>query len=184
MIQVGPRDRIFVAVVAPLALLTGYVYFVRQPLDRERRALAAEQARLPDPDMFPSERRPLRDRVTAAEKALADVRAEKVPEAEVRGRVADSEAARQQAVFDVFHAHGVRVAKAEPVEATGVCADTLRATGVRPAPVARRFALEASYPALVAALKALETARLAVIPGRWMMTPAETACRWEVTLWL
>ena len=184
MIQVGTRDRIFVAVALPLAMLAGYVHFIRQPLARERAALGAEQARLPDPDMFPSERRLLRDRAAEAERDLAAAKAEKPPEVAVRGAADESEAARQQAVFDLLHAHGVRVAKAGPVEAAGVCADTLRATGVRPQPVARRFALEASYPALVEALKALEAARLAVVPGAWTMTPGGTACRWEVTLWL
>lgn len=184
MIQVGTRDRVFVAVALPLALLAGYFYFVRQPLEKDRTALAAERARLPDPDMFPAERRQLRDRVAEAERDLAAAQAEKSPEAAVRGAADESEAARQQAVFDVLHAHGVRVVKSEPVDAAGVCADTLRATGVRPEPVARRLALEAAYPALLEALKAIEAARLAVVPGGWRMTPGEVACRWEVTVWL
>ena len=184
MIEVGKRDRIFVAVALPLALLAAHWHFVRGPLEKERAALAAEQARLPDPDMFAVERRTLQTRVAEAEKDLDAARAEKAPEAEVRGEPGASEAARQQAVVDVLQAKGVRILKVEPVEDGGAGADILRATGVRPAPVARRIELEAAYPALVDVLAEFEARRMAVVPGPVSMASDGTSCRWEVTLWL
>lgn len=184
MIEVGKKDRLFVAVALPLALLAGHFYFVRGPLVRERAALAAERARLPDPDMFSVERRTLQTKVAEAEKGLSAARAEKPPESAVRGRPDDSEAARQQAVVDALRAKGVRIAKVEPVEGCGSGGDVLRATGVRPEPVVRRIGLEASYPALVEALGEFEARRLAVVPETLSMTSGGTSCRWEVTLWL
>lgn len=184
MIEVGKRDRIFVAVVLPLALLGTFVYFVRQPLARERAALAAERAQLPDPDMFPAARRALEDRLAEAERERKAVLAEKQPESAVRGEAGETEAARVEAVFGVLHAKDVRIVKAEPVEATGRAVDVLRGTGLRPAPAARRLVLEADYAAVLEALRECEARRLAVVPGAFGLEPAETSCRWEVTLWL
>ena len=183
MIEVRTKDRIFVAVALPLALLGCYLHFVRGPLATSRTALAAERARLPDPDMFPQERRALSARVDAAARELAAARAEPPPELTVRGRPADSEGVRLQAVFDALQRGGVRVVRAEPVEAAGRAADVLRATGVRPEPAARRVVLEADYPALVGALLACEAGRLAVVAGALSLASGETTCRWEVTLW-
>lgn len=183
MIEIRAKDKVFVAVVLPLALLGCYFGLVRQPLAKERAARLAERAGLPDPDMFPTERRALQGRVAEAEKDLAAAKAEKPAESAVRGAKEDSEAARQQAVFDVLRRQGVRIVKAAPVEAAGLCADVLRATGVRPEPAASRLVLEAPYPALLEALRACEAARLAVVPAAWSMTPGDAHCRWEVTLW-
>ena len=183
MIEIGKRDRIFVAVVLPLALLGGYLHFVRQPLAKARGTLAAERAQLPDPDMFPRERRALAGRVAEAERRVEAERKAPAPEPAVRGTDGESEAARQQAVFDALHAKGVRIVSSEAAEAEGVCADALRATGIRPNPVARRLRLESGYAEMLGALKEIGDRRLAVIPAKWSMTPSGATCRWELTLW-
>lgn len=183
MIEIRKRDRIFVAVVLPLALLGGYLHFVRQPLAKARESLAAERARLPDPDMFPTERRALADRVAAAERRVEAERKTTPPEPAVFGTAGESEAVRQQAVFDALHAKGVRIVSSEAAEAEGVCADVLRATGIRPTPVARRLRLEAGYAEMLAALEEIGSRRLAAIPAKWSMTPSGATCRWELTLW-
>lgn len=183
MIEIRAKDRIFVALVLPLALLGCHWFLVRQPLVKERAALLSTRAGLPDPDMFPSERRLLQGRLAEAEKDLAAARAEKPPEVQVRGTKDDSEILRLQAVVDVFRTAGARLVKSEPVDPAGTCADVLRATGVRPEPAARRLLLDAAYPAFVEALGRFEKERLAVVPAAWSMVPGETLCRWEVTLW-
>lgn len=184
MIKVGKRDRIFVAVALPLTLLGCHLHFVRQPLVKEHAALTAERGQLPDPDMFPMTRRTLSDRVAEAERTLATVRSEKMPESILKGSPNETEAVRVQAVFDILHAHGVRILKAEPVEARGLASVALQATGTRPEPIARRLVLEVDYLEFVAVLREFEKRKLAVVPSTFALETAQTACRWEVTLCL
>lgn len=192
MIEVGTKDKIFVALALPLAVFAGFVFFVRSPAVKTRTALTEERQRLPDPDLFPIERRNLANRVTETEKELAAARARKPVAAAVTGDAAASVADRQDAVFAALSQQGVRLVRVAAGEGTdpGVAGEVdraaraLRETGVRPEPVERRFVVEAAYPDFVAALEAFVSMRAPVVPAAVSMTTQGRVCRWEFTLWL
>lgn len=192
MIEVGTKDKIFVALALPLAVFAGFVFFVRAPAVKTQTALAEERRRLPDPDLFPIERRNLANRVTETEKELAAARARKPVAAAVVGDVAASVADRQDAVFAALSQRGARLVRVVAGEGTnaGAVGDADRAaralqdTGIRPEPVERRFVVEAAYPDFVAALETFISTRAPVVPAAVSMTTQAGVCRWEFTLWL
>lgn len=192
MIEVGTKDKIFVALALPLAVFAGFVFFVRAPAVKTQTALAEERRRLPDPDLFPIERRNLANRVTETEKELAVARARKPVAAAVVGDVAASVADRQDAVFAALSQRGARLVRVAAGEGTNAgaagdadrAARALRDTGIRPEPVERRFVVEAAYPDFVAALETFISTRAPVVPTAVSMTTQAGVCRWEFTLWL
>ncbi len=190
MMQVRTKDKIFLGVVAPLALLGAYFHFVRRPAVAQVAALKAEPQRLPDVEMFPAERRQLRKRVEEAEAALAAERGEAPRATSVKGDPAAAVAERQDAVLRLFTAAGVSVIHVEPEalkgrmqEASRGCA-VLSATGRCAAPEARRFVVEADYTAFQKAFQALAAEQMPVIPEALSLRVGARTCRWEMLLWL
>lgn len=188
---VRTKDKVFLAVLVPVALVTAFVWFERMPTARRLKALRAERARLPDPDLFPAERRQLEGRLAEAEKALAAAQEEKPPALAVRGEAGTTVAARQDAALAAFTAQGARVVRVEPVLAEREAEDgasrgaaVLEGTGIRPTPEARTFVMEAGYGAFVGALGSFAATRAPVIPEKVSLAVEGKTGRWEVTLWL
>ncbi len=184
MVQVRTKDKVFVAVLLPLVLAGCFFYFLRQPAVRERNALDAECQSLPDPEMFPLERRRLETRVQEERQALEAVKAEPRPETAVTGNPDETEAARHDKVLELLRAKDVRVVKSELVNKGGRGGDVLHATGLRPNPVARRLSLESPYAVMVDVLSEFEKRKMAVVPEACSLEAGEGLCKWEVTLWL
>lgn len=188
---VRTKDKVFLAVLVPVALVAAFLWFERMPTSKRLGALRAEQARLPDADLFPSERRQLEGRLAEAEKALAAARAEKPAELAVKGDAGTTMAARQDAALAAFTAKGARIVRVEPA-ASGRDATremsrggaVLEGTGIRPVPEARTFVMEAAYGAFVGALRCFSAAKAPVVPEGVSLTVEGKKCRWEVTLWL
>lgn len=189
MTKMRTKDKVFLAVALPVAACAAYFCFWRLPAVRRIGALAAEEARLPNVEDFPAERRALEKRLAAAERELEEARAEKAPESSVRGDAGAGAAERQGRVLAAFAKHGARVVRVEPVaeRSDGWGArggETLRATGLRPAPEAMRFTVEAPYRDFTAALEEFAAERAAVVPESVTMGRAGAKCRWEVVIWL
>ncbi|MGN0852236.1 MAG: hypothetical protein ACI4Q3_02540 [Kiritimatiellia bacterium] len=194
MMEIRKKDKVFAAVVLPLVLIGGYVYFWRMPLARRIADLAEECRRLPDPDAFPVERRDLLARTAEAEKERTAAQAEKPAEPAVEGDAQTAVARRLQQAVSVLTGAGVRIVRVDDATAEGgpaaAAAESsrgaavLEATGIRPVPAARRFAVEADYPDLVTALEAFARRKMAVVPEALSLTAGDRTCRWEVTLWL
>lgn len=189
MIQVRTKDKIFLAVALPLALLAAYVWLVRQPLATRTAALAAEQRNLPDEDSFPAEKRRLQRRLADAEAELAAEKAEKSPEVAVKGDPESTAAARQDAVLAVFTSAGAKVLHVQPPQAETPPEDVrgdavLRATGRCPAPEMRQFMLEADYAVVTSVLKTFADRQTPVVPESVSLNVDGRTCRWEMTLWL
>lgn len=186
MTKMRTRDKVFLAVVAPLAALAAYFVLWRQPLAKKVAELAEEERRLPDVEAFPAERRALERRLADAEGELAAARAEKRPDSATRGDPAAAAATRQEAAIAVLASHGARVVRVEPHAAAedsrGGAA--LRAAGALQEPVARAFALEAGYGQLGQALEEFSRGRAPVVPEAVTMGGDGRLCRWEVVLWL
>ena len=189
MTKMRTKDKVFLMVAIPLALCVAYFYLWRMPVAKRVAALAAEEVRLPNAEDFPVERRAIEKRLASAEKELEEARAEKAPESSVKGDVGAGAAERQGAALAAFAKHGARVVRVEPVaeRSDGWGArggETLRATGLRPAPEAMRFTVEAPYRDFTAALEEFAAERAAVVPESVTMGRAGAKCRWEVVIWL
>lgn len=190
MIEVGTKDKIFIALVLPAALLWAFLHYGRTPAVKTRDALAAEHGRLPDPMTFPIERRNLQERVAEAEKALVAERARPPVEAAVRGDPNATLAERQNAVFSVFSGNGVRVVSVDGQEsdetdaALSAAGTALRDAGTRPEPSMRRLSATGGYSAFSAALGAFCADKSPVVPARVTMTSDGRLCKWEFSLWL
>lgn len=193
MIEIGKKDKIFVAVVLPLALIGGYFHFWRMPVMHRLSALEGEYRQLPDPDSFPIEKRNLAARLAEAEEALAAARAEAPVEATVEGDAQAVVASRLEQVLSILTTRGVRIVRVEaPAEnessgegnSDSRGASTLAATGLRPSPDVRKFVVEADYPAFVATLEEFARRKMPVVSERISLTVGERTSQWEMTLWL
>jgi len=188
MMEIRTKDKVFLAVVVPLALIAAYVGLVAMPTGKRIAVLREQHRTLPDVDMFPAEKRTLERKAAEVEQELAAERAVKPSELSVKGDPAATVAARQDAALAKFTAAGVRVLKVQPL-AEGENSDArgrsvLAATGRCPAPEARVFTVEADYSAFAAALAAFAKDQVAVVPESISLRAGGRTCRWEVTLWL
>lgn len=185
---VRTKDKVFLAVVVPLALAAAYVWLWRLPTEKRLESLREEHRRLPDVEMFPMERRQLEQRAQEAERELAAARAEKPKEGAVKGDPTASATRRQDAVVAALTAKGVKVRSVAPVQssrqedARGM--GVLRDCGVRPTPVAIRLEVEAEYSVLVQALRAFADARAPVVPESVSLSPANSHLHWSFVLWI
>ena len=183
------RDKLFVVVVVPAALLSAYVYFWRAPYAAKVKTDTESCAKLMTPENFAAEKQKCAAEKQKREKLVADSAAEldrenktPTPEAKIAAAAGDTVAARERAVFEVFRDAGLRIVSSE------VCGDgggargggVLRATAYRPSPRARRYRLEGSYSAVKKALELIVERKCAVIPERLEMNGGEN---WTVFLW-
>ena len=188
MTPLRTKDRLFLAVAVPAALIAAYAYFWRAPHAKKVRAYGERCAALVDPEDFPAEKRKLEKRVAESAAELEAERGAPAPESAMKGSPDDAPAARERIVLDVFREAGLRVVSSEAGERTregGASAprggEVLKATALRPEPRARRYRLEGGYAAVRRALCALAERKCAVIPETLEM---EGGDRWTVLLWL
>lgn len=185
MLKVTTKDKIFVQVALPIALLAAFVWFLRNPAVAERNRLAEEYARLPDPAVFPQLEKVLERRVSEAETSLAAARAEEIPASSVKGDPSTGSSERQCMVLDLFKKAGTSILAVEPdVRELGRGGETLRSTGMRPSPEAWKFRVEAGYSAVLFALREMSNAKMPVVPVSVKMDVVDVGCKWEVALWL
>lgn len=182
MIQVGKKDKIFVAVLIPVLVFVAFLYYVREPAVKQRAEMKARIAQLPEPSMFPMLERRLKEKVAEAEVELKKTKDEKPPAPKVVANKDDSIAARRETLFDTFRKKGAEIKSVEPIEAASISGDALKATGCRPAPAIVRVSLEAEYPAITGCLKEIEEKKMAVIVEAVEMS-VNDKCRWEILLW-
>lgn len=190
MIEIGKKDKIFVAVAVPMAVLAALYFWGVSPVEKDFRALVAERANLPDPDMFPLERRALEKRVAEVERTSTELAAEAPPEALVVADAAASCAARQDALVSLLVRKGVRLVRLETLaeqplpDAGSRGREALRTTGVCPLAEGRRLTLEGDYGQVREVLAEIATRRLAIVPEALSLKTTQGVNQWEVTVWL
>ena len=182
--EIRTKDKLFLLVAIPLAAAALYVCRYRTDAVKRIDDCGRRLAALVEPEDFPFEKKRAQSALAEAEAALGRERAVPVPAARVKGTADETAAARELAVITVFREAGLAVRRSEidagrssDVSATG--AAVLKATGVRPTPVARRYLLEGPYPALQKALKIFADREMAVVvtaigmreggAGRWTL---------------
>ena len=187
MTEIRTKDKLFLAVVVPVALLAAYWYGWRASAGRQLADLQGREAQLVTTEDFPIEKR-------RADHELAEAKAEldaekKVPPPQV-AVVADagtSEAERERQILQLLREAGLTVVGSEtPKRAAahpGKARELLKATGVRPVPIHRAYTLDGRYPDVVKALKALAERKMAAIPDCVQMR-ATGRNRWTLEVWL
>ena len=179
--EIREKDRLFLLVVIPLTAIAVYCWQYR--IDAAARIAAAERrlGALVETEDFPLERATAERRLAEAKAELERERTTPVPSVLVKGDRNESAAVRELAAMAVFREAGLVIRRVEDGEAyrgedsSSAAAALLKATGVRPSPVARRYGLEGAYPAFRAALAAFAERESAVIvtavgmsgEGRW-----------------
>lgn len=174
------QDRLFLAVVVPVALAAAYVGWWRSPAVRRLSALQSRDREVVSAEAYAQERRNRAAALEAATSELAAERAQPPPAVRVKAEAQASAAMREREVIGVFRSRGLTLVKSSVVEAAGTAAEALSATGVRPVPIARRYVLMGDYPALRAALADFSAREAAVVVERLAMSPDG---RWEVTVY-
>ena len=188
MTEIRTKDKLFLAVVVPVALLAAYWYGWRASAGRQLADLQGREAQLVTTEDFPIEKR-------RADHDLAEAKAEldaekKVPPPQV-AVVADagtSEAERERQILLLLREAGLTVVgsetpKGDTAAHTGKAGELLKATGVRPVPIHRAYTLDGRYPDVVKALKALAERKMAAIPDCVQMR-ATGRNRWTLEVWL
>ena len=190
MTEIRVKDKLFLAVVIPMALLAAYWYGWRAEAGRRLDNLAHRHATLVDEADFPMEKR-------RADQALAEAQAEldaerkiPMPQSKVKADAQAHAAERERIVLQVFREAGLTVVGSAAASGqrsdssqTGHAGELLRGTGTRPAPLRRAYTIDGRYPDVVRALETFAAREMAVIPDGVTMR-AEGRNRWTVEVWL
>lgn len=201
MTEIRTKDKLFLAVVVPLAVVACYWYGWRAEAGRRLDALERRHAALVTEADFAFEMATARRNLTAAEAELEAVRKLPPPEAKVKARCESGTAERERAVLNVLNGAGLFVATVQNAQTESnirfdeiaastlesarkfVGGDILTATGVCPNPILRTYVVEGRYPQVVKALEAFASRQMAVIPEKVNLNESERG-RWTLTLWL
>lgn len=178
------RDKLFVVLVIPAALLGAYIYYWRIPHAEKVKTASEACAKLITPEKHAEEKAKLQKLVSDTAAELEAEKKTNVPESRIAAGAGDTVAAREQAVLDVFRDAGLRVVSSEINNAEDGGARggaVLRATALRPSPRGRRYSLEGSYSAVRRALELITERKCAVIAERLEMEGGE---KWSLLLWL
>jgi hypothetical protein len=190
MTEIRTKDKLFLAVVIPAALVAAYWYGWRTSSGRQIAELESRQEKLVAEEDFHMEMR-------RAERELAEAKAEleaerKIPQPQVSVKADPkaSQAERERQALAIFREAGLTVVgSAEPraIQASDTRAmraeALLKATGARPCPIRRAYTIDGRYPDVLKALRKFDTGEMAVIPDRVQMR-AEGRNRWTVEVWL
>jgi len=182
MDEIRTKDKIFLAVVMPVAIAAAYFYFWRNDVARRVVELSRERNSLVAVEDFSFEKQQAERQLALAREELAAEEKIPMPAAKVKADASDSVAARELAVLEVFRGAGLSVTSSAAAEAKESRAgNVLKATGARPAPVCRTYQIGGRYPDVVTALRTVASREMAVIPeGVAMSKPGH----WTLTLWL
>ena len=188
MTEMRTKDKLFLAVAVPAALLAAYWYCWRASAGRQLDELQSRQSQLVTAEDFPMEKR-------RAERELAEAKAEleaekRIPRPQVAvvAEAGASEAERERHVLQVFREAGLTVVASEAPKGDaaanpGRAGELLKATGARPLPRRRAYTVDGRYPDVVKALRAFDEGKMAVIPDCVQMRETGRN-RWTLEVWL
>ena len=182
MTEIRAKDKLFLVVAVPLAVLAAYVGCWRNDVVRRTDELAARGARLVAIEDFEDWKRRAEHELRCAEEELEAERRLPMPAAKVRADAGASAAEREREVLAVFREAGLRVVDTALCEG-GAGAEVLRATGVRPAPVCRSYRIDGRYPQVREALEAFARREMAVIVEKLDMEQSGRG-RWKLEVCL
>jgi len=191
MTEIRAKDKIFLAVVVPAAIVAAYWYGWRAPAGRRLAKLQYNHTRLVAVEDFEDEKSRA---ARAFEEANAELEAERkapAPQSVVCADAADSAAERERQLILLLRESGLTVVGCSETSAaangsdshSGKGGELLKATGARPGPIHRAYTVDGRYPDVVKALKTLAERKMAAIPDRVQMR-APGRNRWTLEVWL
>ncbi|MBP5510266.1 MAG: hypothetical protein J6Z49_05060 [Kiritimatiellae bacterium] len=184
MTEIRTKDKLFLAVVLPAALVALYVWGWRTAAVKRLRTLEAQDLALVAQDAFPQEKRTLELNAAAARKEREEALSAPMPAVRVKGEAGASPAERERTVVGVFRTAGLRVTKIESGRSSdkvsGEAGEALKATGVCPEPVRRVYRLDGGYPSVRQALDAFAGNEMAVAVEQLSM---EGNGNWSVSIY-
>ena len=181
--EIRTKDRLFLLVAVPVAAAAGYCWLWRSDAVKQIDTLERRCAALVEKEDFPLEKKRAERELGLAGAELEKERKIETRSPEVVAERGENAAERERTVLAVFRESGLAVRRGEIVKEPNAAAATLKATGLRPKPVVRRYTLEGRYPQLVRALELFASRKLAVIVASIAMGGGDRG-RWilEVTL--
>lgn len=188
MIEITNRDRIFVLVAIPAAILAAFFFLVHKPQAAHLASLRETHEML-----MPAADYPVLFRGLERQKADAgaELAAEKASSSDVYVRSAVSAAERLHAVLELFERNGAHVSKFSPAsaESQGTEPDgfaLMRRAGWCATPEAWVLELDAAYPDVQATFAAMAQEDLPAMPASVSLKtePNKTLGHWTLTIWL
>lgn len=191
MTEIRMKDKLFLAVVVPVAALALYWYGWRESAAKRESALKSRLSALVAEEDFPVEK-------ARASRALASARAElaaekgiPMPQTKVKGNPAASVSERETAFLGVLAEFDVAVLSSGGPDSLGASGgdavrggdEALAASGACQRPVLRAYVLEGKYPAVVKALEAVAEREMAVVPETAAMRESGRG-KWTLEVWL
>lgn len=154
-LKITPRDRLFAAIMAPLALLAAYLFLVRAPLARSVERAGARLAALGDADTLRAARQTLDRRLDEVRTAL---QAAEAPAPDAPSAPAPTPSTRLRRTIALLASPNLHLLSTDLL-ATGPDASpsaplVQEALSGAP-PTLWRFTIQADYPTLLSALRAL-----------------------------
>lgn len=182
MDAIRTKDKLFLAVVIPVALAIAYLCIWRAGESRRVGEMEREDAALVTVEDYPAELEKCRRLLEEAQAELEAEEKHPMPETKFKGSADDSMAARELAVLEVLGIEGLLVGKSRNAEVdVQTVREVLVRTGLRPDPVCREYSVAGSYPKICSALRTIAERKMSVIPERVEMTEPG---RWTLALWL
>lgn len=172
-LKITPRDRLFAAILIPLLLLAAYLFLVRAPLAKSVTHANARLAALGDADTLRATRLTLDRRLAETREALASAEASSpssntpAPTPSTRLRHTLSLLASPS-----LHLHSTDLLATSP-DASPSAPLVQEALSGAP-PTLWRFTLQADYPTLLSALRALADDPSPALVERATLTPPRT----------
>ena len=189
--EIRAKDKLFLLTIVPLAAVAAYFWLWR--FDTARRISSLEQRRgqLVEKADYPVEKKRAERALAQAQAELERERAAEPPRLKVKGERGESAAERERAVLEVFREAGLTMRRSAAPDASaggdaasaGVAVNALRRSGLRPAPMTRRYVLDGRYPQLVKALAIFAEREMAVVVTTMEMSGGDVP-RWTLELTL
>lgn len=191
MTEIRTKDKLFLAVVVPVAVIAAYWYGWRTSASKRLAELETRHEQLVAVEDFPMEKRRAERELVEANAELEAERKVPPPQTKVSADAQASAAERERQVLQLLREAGLTVvgstASKDGAGASGPNAakggELLKATGLRNAPVHRAYTVDGRYPDVVKALKAIDERKMAAIPDRVQMR-ASGRNRWTLEIWL
>jgi len=186
-VEVRAKDKVFLAVVVPLAAVAAYAFLWRADAARRLDSLVGRNAALVAPGDFPMEMRRAERRLADSAAELESERAVPAPAAKMSADAGATPAERESSVLNAFREAGLVVVRSETPEpqpeggAGDAVSEAVGPGGWRA--TCRRYTLDGTYPAVKRALDAFAARKMAVVVDKAEMRESGRG-RWTLEAWL
>lgn len=185
MLKITAKDKVFIIVAVPVAIIAAYWYFIRKPLTKELSRLKEQDSVLLGAGHYEAEGIMLRKELTASRETLEKKSASAEAKVEKSAKEASSPADRLERVMKIFAAHNITMLGSEPATEAGSAKamEMVRAAYGIEAPVLRRFSVEGAYQDIVNAMRAFADAASETLIESVAMSSRKNGCSWEIAIW-